>query len=567
MRHLTRSPVRSLEFVPLASIIAVCAASSPLLASPFDADTLRTLAGIPVQIGGRHAPLDTAARSAVEEVVGRQRWRGLSAVELVLSWTITPQQWLDQPVIKVEHEPLKHAVGLDPSRRHFTYRELMACSSLATLLDAADASARSGRPLSALERQANDIGHRIVTMQRYMHGRGIAMVPGREVGRPWALCSDALEHPRGADIRSAWADTKAAFAARDDAGLKQASARLAALLATDAPADYPTPAVIAGELLYNRLHPFGWAWKLMTAAVVIGLIGIYVRRNAWDTLTGFATLAACGMFLYGFALRWQVAGRAPLSNMYESLVVFAGSVPLFALAFFILMRQRLVLVVASGLSAVGLVLADILPIESSITTLPPVLRNTVWLTVHVLTIMLGYGAAALSMGIGHVQLGFHTLAPKRVGQARELMRLNHYVMLVAVIFLTAGIVFGAIWANASWGRYWGWDPKETWSLITLLGYLGLLHARYTGWLRDFGSAVMSIVCFQLVLMTYYGVNYVLGTGLHSYGFGAGGLPWIATYLGFETLVITAALVRKRALDAAVGGRLPRVPTAATTTPC
>jgi hypothetical protein len=78
---------------------------------------------------------------------------------------------------------------------------------------------------------------------------------------------------------------------------------------------------------------------------------------------------------------------------------------------------------------------------------------------------------------------------------------------------------------------------------------------------------MSIVCFHLVLMTYYGVNYVLGTGLHSYGFGAGGLQWIAAYLGFETLVITAALLRKRALDAGVGGRVPRVPTAATTTPC
>ena len=106
-----------------------------------------------------------------------------------------------------------------------------------------------------------------------------------------------------------------------------------------------------------------------------------------------------------------------------------------------------------------------------------------------------------------------------------------------------GIVFGAIWANASWGRYWGWDPKETWSLITLFGYLAVLHARYTGWVRDFGVAVASIGCFQLVIMTYYGVNYVLGTGLHSYGFGAGGVGWLLGFLAIEAVVVGFAVLR------------------------
>ena len=117
------------------------------------------------------------------------------------------------------------------------------------------------------------------------------------------------------------------------------------------------------------------------------------------------------------------------------------------------------------------------------------------------------------------------------------------VLQVGIVLLAAGTIFGGVWAAESWGRFWGWDPKETWALISLLGYLAILHARYTGWLRNIGTAVSSILGFWLILMTWYGVNFVLGTGLHSYGFGAGGGWYVLGFLLFESFFLIAFAAR------------------------
>ena len=110
----------------------------------------------------------------------------------------------------------------------------------------------------------------------------------------------------------------------------------------------------------------------------------------------------------------------------------------------------------------------------------------------------------------------------------------------AAFGVAAGIIFGAVWANESWGRYWGWDPKETWSLITFFVYLAIVHARFAGWIRHFGLAASSILGFLSVVMTYYGVNFVLDTGLHSYGFSEGGQFYALLYVVIEIAVISAA---------------------------
>jgi cytochrome c biogenesis factor len=108
-----------------------------------------------------------------------------------------------------------------------------------------------------------------------------------------------------------------------------------------------------------------------------------------------------------------------------------------------------------------------------------------------------------------------------------------------------GTMLGGVWASYSWGRFWGWDPKETWALIATLGYLAILHARFTGWIKDFGMAVGALLGYLLVLMAWYGVNFVLGTGLHSYGFGSGGYWYVGGFVAFELAVIAAATLRRR----------------------
>jgi len=190
---------------------------------------------------------------------------------------------------------------------------------------------------------------------------------------------------------------------------------------------------------------------------------------------------------------------------------------------------------------------DSLPavLDPSITPLVPVLRDNFWLSIHVPTIALSYASFALALGLGHLTLGNYLVTPGAQGRIKTLSQLNYRVLQVGVLLLTTGIILGGIWAHFSWGRFWGWDPKETWALIALLCYLAPLHGRLVGWIGDFGLSVASVVAFNAVLMAWYGVNFVLGTGLHSYGFGTGGSEvMMAAVVGLDLLFVALAAARQ-----------------------
>jgi ABC-type transport system involved in cytochrome c biogenesis permease subunit len=180
---------------------------------------------------------------------------------------------------------------------------------------------------------------------------------------------------------------------------------------------------------------------------------------------------------------------------------------------------------------------------SSIDPLVPVLRDNFWLTVHVLTITLSYAAFALAMGFGHILLFRYARDPRSARTDATMHFWLYRVLQLGVLLLAAGTILGGVWANYSWGRFWGWDPKETWALIALLCYLVTLHGRLAGWWTQFGLVVASVVCFLAVLMAWYGVNFVLGKGLHSYGFGIGGETYVATFVIADLLFVAFAIWR------------------------
>lgn len=189
-------------------------------------------------------------------------------------------------------------------------------------------------------------------------------------------------------------------------------------------------------------------------------------------------------------------------------------------------------------------------LDSSFSPLQPVLRDNFWLTIHVLTIVSSYGAGALAWGLGMLSLGFYLFgkyrdpvkpsalaqefAPAEESDEPKLVRrrppeqcavLANFIyrsVQVAVLLLAAGTILGGLWADVSWGRFWGWDPKEVWALISLLVYLAILHGRYAGLFGNFGLAFGAVAGASAIMFSWYGVNFVLGAGLHSYGFGAGG---------------------------------------------
>jgi len=202
--------------------------------------------------------------------------------------------------------------------------------------------------------------------------------------------------------------------------------------------------------------------------------------------------------------------------------------------------------VASGIvTTVALIVADNYPVvlDQSIQPLQPVLQSNFWLTTHVLTVTLSYAAFALAMGLGTITLGYFLRRCPDQTAIDRLTYWTHRSIQWGLILLAVGTVLGGIWADYSWGRFWGWDPKEVWALVTLLGYLAIVHLAHARWIGPFGLASSAVMCFSLVLMAWYGVNFLLGTGLHSYGFGGGGREWVFGLVTLQALYLLAAVFR------------------------
>ena len=240
----------------------------------------------------------------------------------------------------------------------------------------------------------------------------------------------------------------------------------------------------------------------------------------WIALLGLAGNTS------GIVMRWVESydmgiGHAPLSNLYESLVFFAWTIILIYLLVERRYRTRIIGAFVTPLAFLTMAYASFSPgVNSRIQPLLPALKSN-WLIAHVIACFIGYAAFAIAFGISIMYLikrrknadekGFIALFPK----LDILDDLNHRMILFGFLFLSAGIITGAVWANSAWGRYWGWDPKETWSLITWFIYATLLHARLVhGW-HGKRIVYLSMIGFAAVLFTYFGVNLL--PGLHSYG--------------------------------------------------
>jgi cytochrome c-type biogenesis protein CcsB len=294
---------------------------------------------------------------------------------------------------------------------------------------------------------------------------------------------------------------------------------LVALAKGPRPDGWPSAEAVDREIGYNSARPTRIAWLVLLAALVLSLFAWSGKRRWLDGLALAGLVGGFAVMTWGIGTRWAVAGRIPAANMYESLLFLAWGVGLFAVVAFAFMRNRLVVLNANAMAALTMALTDLLPIDGFIHPVPPVLSGTVWLAIHVPIIMVSYSVFALGVIIAHMQIGFTIFAPRRQDLVSRMYDLLYWYMMVGGILLIAGILTGSAWAASSWGRYWGWDPKEVWSLVAFLAYMAILHGKVERLIGQFGVAAISILAFQTILMTYLGVNYVLASGLHSYGFG------------------------------------------------
>jgi cytochrome c-type biogenesis protein CcsB len=261
------------------------------------------------------------------------------------------------------------------------------------------------------------------------------------------------------------------------------------------------------------------------AAFLYALALVFKKPGPGRLATWVMLLALVGNTA-GFILRWMESyrmgfGHAPLSNLYESLVFFAWTISLIYLFMERKIGNRVMGAFTAPLSFLAMAYASLSPnISDRIQPLIPALKSN-WLIAHVITCFIGYSAFALAFGISLMYLLRQKEGAEdspwlqRFPKPKILDDLTHQMVMFGFLFLSVGIITGAVWANSAWGRYWGWDPKETWSLITWFIYATLLHAKMMrGW-HGKQIAYLSIIGFTAVLFTYFGVNLL--PGLHSYG--------------------------------------------------
>lgn len=408
----------------------------------------------------RVVPFNTLARDFVVKLTGRPSYAGLTPEQIIGGWLLRPEVWQYEPMIYIKNRELCRLLNLKTPY-----------ASVADLFDGQryrlqgfwQGRQETGRKMSPLEKAIVETDEKVGLILMLQKGTLIRPLPKDDSVKPLPLSK------------------------------------------------------IRAELIYNRI-PFSKC--LFMFNLTVGLLAFFhlvycglrhssERSGLSRRINRFLVVALYAAFLFqlfGYGLRWYVGGRIPLSNGYETMQFMA----LCTLVLACLFRRRFPFTVPFGflLSGFALLVAHLGQMNPQITPLMPVLVSP-WLSMHVSLIMMSYALFAFIM-----QNGILALCIRR--HERMLMLLSRLLLYPANFFLGAGIFMGAVWANVSWGRYWAWDPKEVWALITFLVYGMAFHSKsLSAFRRPLFFHIYMIAAFLTVLMTYFGVNYVLG-GMHSY---------------------------------------------------
>ena len=535
----------------------VCRAQQPVVAADTSGLDYKQFGLLAVQDGGRRKPVDTFARETLIRITGRSTYtdkagRKWTPNEFVLSALLETHDWKSEPMVLVSFGKLKERLGLDKTQRRFSFAQLTALPELNRLADEAHALRKAEKPLDRLQQEVMSVTERLALFAHVMDGSAFLLVPAsKSETDAWVVPPEFSRYytdAQFAPIQIQLQTLATAYTNGDSFSFSRASNQLRENLHDLSPPIYPLDRQLRLEYFYNHFEGFYraiWCYGIAFLALLIA----HLRKRGTALRIAGVALGVIGLAFHasGIVMRCVIAGRPPVTNMYESIIWVSFAVSFFGMIFFARYRTPVYLLAALPVTLIALLLVHQMPIAmpSSIDPLVPVLRDNFWLTIHVLTITLSYAAFALAMGFGHILLWRYVRNPLAARADAPMHFWLYRVLQLGVLLLAAGTILGGVWANYSWGRFWGWDPKETWALIALLCYILTLHGRLAGWWTEFGLVVASVVCFLAVLMAWYGVNFVLGKGLHSYGFGIGGETYVATFVILDLLFVAFAVWRYR----------------------
>jgi ABC-type transport system involved in cytochrome c biogenesis permease subunit len=310
---------------------------------------------------------------------------------------------------------------------------------------------------------------------------------------------------------------------------------------------------ISREVFLNRLDPFYKAKFFYGFAVLFLLLSFLVLKKWLYRLAFLLLILGFLLQLYGILSRMYIRLRPPVTNLYETFL-FTGLIAVLLGIILELFKKKNLGIAAGGLAGlVMLLIAGKYALEGdTMGMLVAVLDTNFWLAIHVITIILGYAGIVLSGFIGHVYIVQRIAWPKKEERLKNTFQAVYAIQAFGIVFTFLGTVLGGIWADQSWGRFWGWDPKENGALLILLWSAILFHGRLAGMIKEIGFAIGSVIGVIAVALAWFGVN-LLGVGLHSYGFTSGIARALFIFIAFELLFILVTLVLLKP-----GKRSPRI---------
>ncbi len=303
---------------------------------------------------------------------------------------------------------------------------------------------------------------------------------------------------------------------------------------------YPSPLQLKIERYYYEYSWISFCLFFYTLASFCFFLYLTLKRGSLNSLGFVCFLLGFGLHTLILATRSFILQRPPVSNMFETVIYVPWVAALVALLLSYFMKNIFVLLGASLVSVALLILLKAANLSSSLENVQAVLDSQYWLIVHVLMVVGSYGAFLLSGILGHFYLIGYRLKGFETPSLHFIAKFILQSMYLGVALLIGGTILGGVWAAESWGRFWDWDPKESWAFISSCIYLLWIHAYTFNRIGNFGLAIGSVIGLIAITFTWYGVNYILGTGLHSYGFGDGGEHFYYSYIILEGIFLSYA---------------------------
>ena len=480
---------------------------------------------------GRIKPISTEAVEIVNKITGKSSLFGLTPEQMILGMTTNAGLWQEMKIIKLSNPSIKKALNLPPETEYVSFASMFddeGYYKLAKQVSAANQKAQSKR--DTFDNDIIKFDEKLNIAYLTLKGVLFKFIPiPNDASHTWIAPNDAFSHPQvSGEVKSMLNDYFVGLQEGistnkwDNANI--ALAKLKENQRSLSGGILPSETRVRAEVLYNHMGLFqkliGFYFVLGCGAFVLALISIFKGKN-YPTLEKSVLYIFIAGFIahsFGLALRWYISGHAPWSDSYESMVYIGWSAGFAGVMVF--RKSILSLSAAAILAAIVMLVAHMSFVNPQITNLVPVLKSY-WLTVHVSVITASYGFLGMGALLGFITLLLMILKNKKNAlrmneQIRHLVAINEISLIIGLAMLTVGNFFGGIWANESWGRYWGWDPKETWSFVSILVYALILHLRFVPKLNSvYVFSIASLVGYSSIMMTYFGVNFYL-TGMHSY---------------------------------------------------